>query len=130
MSKGHSRNRSTKRNTRTYSTSYRPSQRLRFSNPYSTYNDRFVQSRRVYVPTYTPIKKTTKKVVSTYRLQPNNLKVKKTVPLPYSASPRQIQKALVCVKRKTRTQVMHAMKHSGKGGQKKPRHTPQSKIKC
>lgn len=35
-----------------------------------------------------------------------------------------------CVRRRTRTEVIHALGHAGRGGQKSPRWTERSKIKC
>ena len=124
------RNRSKTYQTRTHAHSYRPSRRLRFDPRIQAYNDRFIQSRRAYTKTYTPTKKTVKSRTSLHITTTKGLKYKNTTPLPYSASPQKIRKALVCAKRKMRTEVMHAKNHAGKGGQKKPRYTPQSKIRC
>lgn len=35
-----------------------------------------------------------------------------------------------CVRRHTRTEVIHALGHAGRGGQKSPRWTKKSRIKC
>lgn len=37
---------------------------------------------------------------------------------------------LVCVRRNTRKEVLHAFKKTGKSGQKRPRRTPFSNIQC
>ena len=40
------------------------------------------------------------------------------------------ERVLVCVRRKMRREVIHALKKNGKGGGKKPRLNWRSKIKC
>lgn len=40
------------------------------------------------------------------------------------------QETLVCVRRHRRRQVLHALRKTGKGGQRKPRRTPWSEYKC
>lgn len=40
------------------------------------------------------------------------------------------QKVLVCVRRKIRKEVLHALGHSGKSGQKRPRRSAYSDIHC
>jgi len=38
--------------------------------------------------------------------------------------------AILCVRRRIRKEVLHAFKKTGKGGNRKPRFTERSKIKC
>lgn len=40
------------------------------------------------------------------------------------------KKTLICVRRKQRKQVLHALRKSGKGGQRKPRRNTYSSIRC
>jgi len=40
------------------------------------------------------------------------------------------EKVLICVRRKIREQVLHALRKTGKAGQKKPRRTPYSEVTC
>lgn len=44
--------------------------------------------------------------------------------------PGPIDPELVCARRTVREQVLHALGHSGKSGQKKPRYTNASKVRC
>lgn len=46
---------------------------------------------------------------------------------PHYAVPEQVS---ICVRRKQRREIMHALKHAGKGGMRKPRRTLLSRIKC
>ena len=39
-------------------------------------------------------------------------------------------KALVCARRNQRKQIMHAMGHAGKGGQRRPTNNQYRKVKC
>lgn len=43
---------------------------------------------------------------------------------------RSLRGASVCVLRKARREIMHALGHAGSGGLKKPRYTEDSKITC
>jgi hypothetical protein len=40
------------------------------------------------------------------------------------------KKVIICVRRGVRKQVLHALKLSGKAGQRRPRRTPYSHISC
>lgn len=40
------------------------------------------------------------------------------------------RETLVCVRRARRKEVLHALRKTGKGGQRRPRRSPWSKIKC
>ena len=40
------------------------------------------------------------------------------------------EKVLTCARRKRRTEVLHALKKTGKGGQRKPRRNSTSHISC
>ena len=48
----------------------------------------------------------------------------------YAAAPVVAGKVRVCQQRATRKEVIHALNHAGKGGQKKPVRTELSNIKC
>lgn len=37
---------------------------------------------------------------------------------------------VICVRRKTRKEVMHALKHAGKAGQRRPRRNRYSDVEC
>ncbi len=40
------------------------------------------------------------------------------------------QRLLICIRRNIRTQVLHAYKKTGKGGQRRPRRNQHSQISC
>lgn len=49
---------------------------------------------------------------------------------PWQTAFREPDKVLICARRQIRREVMHALKKSGRGGQKKPRYSEYSKISC
>ena len=126
------RSRTNKRSTRVRSNTNRS--RLRssfFNNQYTDYNNRFVESRRTYAPTYTL---TTKRQRRGRIIQTTKKQTKRTslyAPLPFSAVPeKKIQKSLICAKRQQRKEVIHATRKAGQRGQRSPRRSPYSNIKC
>lgn len=50
--------------------------------------------------------------------------------LPHFVGFRTPNKVLICVRRKIREEVMHALKKTGKRGQKKPRRNYYSDVRC
>lgn len=40
------------------------------------------------------------------------------------------KRVILCVRRKVRKEVLHALRKTGKGGQKRPRRTPYSNVRC
>lgn len=50
--------------------------------------------------------------------------------VPYQLAFNAPQETLVCVRRSRRRQVLHALKKTGKGGQRKPRRSRWSDYKC
>lgn len=47
-----------------------------------------------------------------------------------SGSPSVRPRDLICAARQARREVMHALGHAGFGGQKRPRFTPESNVRC
>lgn len=50
--------------------------------------------------------------------------------VPYQIAFSAPAETLVCIRRKRRKEVLFAKRKTGKGGQRRPRRTPWSKIKC
>lgn len=50
--------------------------------------------------------------------------------VPYQIAFQAPKETLVCVRRQRRKQVLHALKKTGKGGQRRPRRGPFSEVKC
>jgi hypothetical protein len=117
---------------------YDTSPRLRFSLMTDPYNSNFVNSRR------------NRDLVAAVSQQPRSLQRKVVVvpaaakqervqrrAKPYSAlsssfskpTHHEIKRAEICARRKQRKEIMHALKHAGRGGQRKPDNT-NAKVKC
>ena len=97
-----------------------------FDKSLTDYNNRFVEDRRTYTPApLTPKTRTGQKaaiVTTTTRPKQNNSRKVDTFNAP--------QEVITCVRRKQRKEVMHAMKKSGKSGQRKPRRNQLSNTHC
>ena len=117
-----------KRRTRTYTK--RPIHRMR-SPIKKIINNGFVQSRRtLYVPLKT-IKKVRVKRPTIYNSRSTQIKQHTVVrSLPYSLNQNNFRKSLICAKRRSRKEVLHAFNKTGKSGQKRPIRNQNRNIKC
>lgn len=78
---------------------------------------------------YNKARKTIRVVKNPIRRPLNKtLKTKVVSSLPKEVQ--EINKAFVCAKRKVRKEIMHAIKKTGQGGQKKPKYNKDTHIKC
>jgi len=119
-------NRSYKKQTRTYPK--RPNRRLRSITKYTDPNPFFVQSRRTYTPSYTHIQKQPRNTYTTVTTTQNS--TPSYAPLPSRRKTLNYTKALICARRKQRKEILHALKHTGKAGQKRPHRNQHSQTKC
>jgi hypothetical protein len=122
------RSRSQKRNTRRYKTIPPPHRiprrpRLRFSRPSRERPSRptvTIPSRRKerVLPARSEVKRRLKKKPQRKHLTYTTLTHEEKKP------------KLHCVRRKMRKEIMHALKKSGRGGQKRAKWTDESRLKC
>lgn len=104
--------------------------RFGFDARINEYNNRFVESRRFYSPTYisaSPRSQSKARISTASTSLPAIQRATTQRIQPSSFIPK---KVLVCVRRKLRKEVMHALKHTGKSGQKRPTRNQFSHIKC
>lgn len=134
------RNKNRNSNSRKYQTRVaRNTKRTRLhSDTFSNYkiDNRFVESRRAYNPTYIPSPLNFKPSRITVGSQTKGKYSKssgETTPLPYRA-PREkfadYRKVRVCVQRQQRKEILFALGRGGKNGMKKRKISERSTIKC
>lgn len=100
-----------------------------------TLKQRYARSVKGMIPTFTTplkqlprlsrVKKVVKKLKSP-KILSKKLKVATAVAALNALSPQ----SAVCVERSQREEIMHALKKAGRFGQKKPRFTWKSKVRC
>lgn len=64
------------------------------------------------------------------RIRPKNIKKRGFAPVTMTAPSAPVIKNKICVDRSTRKEIIHALGHSGKGGQKSPVWKKSSKVRC
>ncbi|MBX2833765.1 MAG: hypothetical protein KTR28_02215 [Micavibrio sp.] len=130
MARRRNKTKSTHRSTRVTAANSKP--RLRSSKPMQALkllNNLPAQDARRYSPQpITP--RTTRNTTASITIakKPSqSLYSKKTTSRKTFVAP---QHVITCVRRKIRNEVMHALNHSGKSGQKQPRRNQFSNISC
>lgn len=98
-------------------------------------NLRQIEDRRTYHPDGP--QRSPRSTISTYRLTvpnygppPIRSRTPVTDVIPAGVAFERPNEVLVCVRRKRRKEVLHALNKTGRGGQKSPRRTPFSDIHC
>lgn len=123
----------TTKKTRAYRRNTKP--RLRssiFDKKLNEYNNRFVEDRRRYNPNknYQPQTRSgsTARIVTTVTpaKQSNRTTTLNRLQARFAAP----ERVMICVRRKQRREVIHALKLSGKSGQRRPTRSRYSNINC
>jgi hypothetical protein len=88
---------------------------------------RLIEDRRTYTPTYRPKTKSGQRAIIVTSTRP---RTNRTSPPLLREKFKFPKETLICLRRKQRKEVLHAKRHTGKAGQKRPRRNQYSQTHC